>query len=214
MFLENMGVQTGHGTNLVASHDSMGRHGRKMRQKFFERDLIFTRRDPRDVLVSNWHLVTKRHKLTNMSLDRFVQQRRWGVNRMVRWYELWANRIRHWRRLRRVHIWTYEEAWDDPVKEFTKLARYLHLDAPAARIQEAVKLSSFERMQDMERARGGLLFSDSRAPADLEDHSTYFVRRGGVGGWREELSMKAQEYINSRLKSLPPFMRRYRDGQT
>jgi hypothetical protein len=187
----------------------MGRHGRKTPRQFFNWDLIFTRRDPRDILVSNWYLVTQRHRTTDMSLDRFVQQRRWGVQRMVEWYRCWSVRLRYWRKRRRVHLWTYEEAHSDPVREFGRLARAFGLDGSV--VEAAVEASSFERMQEVEVERGGLIFPDTKFPVTIETPEAFMIRKGCVGEWKRELSQGAQDHVNAHLRRLPLFMARYRD---
>jgi hypothetical protein len=206
-----MGVRTGRGTDVEVSHDGIGRHSRRTPRSLFSRDLILVRRDPRDVLVSNWFSVVKRTKLIQIGLDRFACHKRWGVRRMLAWYRRWDVRLHHWRRLRRAHVWTYEQAIRDRLHEFTSLAKFLGLDNQ--RVVCAVESSSFDRMKESERTRDGLLFPEIKQPTNLDDPETYIVRNGVIGDWRYEMSSETQTYVNEHLCDLPGFMARYREPE-
>lgn len=78
-----------------------------------------------------------------------------------------------------LHVVRYEDALTEPFKVFSGIARFLGLDPPPARIEKAIKFSSFETLRDQEDKKG---FKERTA------HQKNFFRAGKAGAWRDVLS--------------------------
>lgn len=82
----------------------------------------------------------------------------------------------------------YEDLHADTETEIKGLLEWLSLDAPPEFARRAAAETQIERMR-----RG-----ETRAPWDLAEEPAGFVRRGGAGGWRSELSrsdVRVVEYL-------------------
>jgi hypothetical protein len=73
----------------------------------------------------------------------------------------------------------YEDMLAAPLKSFGGVARFLGLDPPRARLDKALKLSSFKVLQNQERKKG---FIERPAWAEA------FFREGRAGQWRTRLT--------------------------
>lgn len=89
---------------------------------------------------------------------------------------------------------TYEDLWSDTAGEFSRLLRWTGLDAPESFVREAVEETRLSRMKE----------GESAAPWDLRDEPEGFVRKGGPGNWRDDLSASEAgvvEYVTRELMS-------------
>lgn len=73
---------------------------------------------------------------------------------------------------------SYEALFADPAGELAGLLRWAGLDAPDDVVREAVRETRLSRMKE----------GRTEAPWDLEDEPEGFVRKGGSGNWKDELS--------------------------
>jgi hypothetical protein len=93
----------------------------------------------------------------------------------------WSQHVQSWTRKphRTIRVVRYEDILADPVAVFGGLAAHLRLGASDDQIVEAVKRSSFERLQAQEAEKGfsERYFSDQR-----------FFREGRAGQWRDQLT--------------------------
>lgn len=78
-----------------------------------------------------------------------------------------------------LHVMRYEDMLDNPLKEFTKLVKFLRVDAPRARIERAVKNASFKVLRNLEQRDGFV---------ERTEVQKHFFRQGRAGGWRDELT--------------------------
>jgi hypothetical protein len=85
-----------------------------------------------------------------------------------------------------VHLMRYEEMLTNPLEAFGAAVRFIGWDYDAARLERAMRDSSFEAMQAQERERG---FREK--PPGM----TTFFRKGKAGSWREELDASQVERI-------------------
>ncbi len=147
------------------------------------RRVVYLVRDPRDVVISYFHYSLRKgsiamgHSLTDFAAD-FLAGKMGNVGS-------WQENVASWLAARDgspnfllVH---YEHLRARPVDEATRIARFLNCASDQVSIQRAVAASSFERMRELEKASGSTLQLKKKG-ADIP-----FVRKGRVGGWREEL---------------------------
>jgi hypothetical protein len=85
-----------------------------------------------------------------------------------------------------VHVVRYEDMLRDPRKAFGKVAGFLGLKPPPARIDRAIKRSSFETLRKQESEKG---FRETSPKA------TRFFRVGKAGQWRDSLTEPQIEAI-------------------
>jgi len=144
--------------------------------------VIYIVRDPRDVVVSQYHYHRKIRKIEDDSpLEKFVTRfllgdtcphGSWGQN-VATWLYTCEGSLR-FLRLR------YEDLIADTPRELAKVVSFLQLPAKPEQIVQAVERSSADRMRKLEKEQQHGLYKGSRA--DMS-----FVRAAGSGGWRKDL---------------------------
>jgi estrone sulfotransferase len=121
-------------------------------------------RDPRDVMVSRYHLIRDKRDEFGEPFGRFIRDRRHGL-------ENWFRHYTSWRPHARLEL-RYEEMLADPHREFTRLLGTLGVTSHAGMLDEAIVRSSFESLQSAEK---------QRKPSVHEDG--LFFRSGSSGQW-------------------------------
>jgi hypothetical protein len=85
------------------------------------------------------------------------------------------------------HLFRYEDLHADPAAELGRLLCILgHHDVPQSHIEAAVAFAAFDQLQQREAA--GFFRSDNLRPTDAAEPNSFKVRRGKVGGYRDELT--------------------------
>lgn len=153
-------------------------------------NVVYLVRDPRDVLVSFWHYKRLTVEGFDVDLPSFVEAPGWS--------EDWRDHVEGW--LESGHpsllLLSYEELSTNPASALRRVVDFAGVDVSAAEIERAVRASSFERMREAEERYG---FSIHSEPALAGER---FVRKGVVGGWREELGGAACKAIERRYGAL------------
>jgi hypothetical protein len=139
-------------------------------------------RDPRDVVVSQYHYHRKIRKIADDSpIEKFVTRflagetcphGSWGQN-IATWLYTSEGNPRYLQ-LR------YEDLIADTPRELAKVVSFLNLPSSPELIAQAVERSSADRMRQLEKQQDHGLYRNSR-----QDMS--FVRAAGSGGWRKDL---------------------------
>lgn len=156
--------------------------------------VIYIVRDPRDVVVSQYHYHRKLRRIEDDSpIEKFVTRflagetcphGSWGQN-VVTWLAASEGNPRFL-------LLRYEDMVADTARELRKVVVFLDLNAGPEQIAQAVERSSAGRMRKLEQAQSDQcgLTKDSRK--DLS-----FVRAAGSGGWRSELPVPMVERIEA-----------------
>ncbi len=146
--------------------------------------VIYIVRDPRDVVLSQYHYHRKLRKIEDDSpIEKFVTRflagetcphGSWGQNIATWLYTSEGNS--------RFLLLRYEDLVADTARELAKVVTFLQFAAGPAEIGQAVARSSADQMRQLEKAQPNKneLMKGSRK--DLS-----FVRAAGSGGWRTEL---------------------------
>jgi hypothetical protein len=146
--------------------------------------VVYIVRDPRDVVVSQYHYHRKIRKIEDDSpIEKFVTRflagetcphGSWGQNVSTWLYTSEGNS--------RFLLLRYEDLVADTARELAKVAAFLRLDVGPQQISQAVERSSADQMRRLEKAQPNKneLMKGSRK--DLS-----FVRAAGSGGWRADL---------------------------
>jgi len=165
------------------------------------RRVVLLVRDPRDVIVSQYHHRRSRDRDFDGSLSAFLRAQRGGYESLLRFYAIW------WRgkqELPHAVVVRYEDLRSDPVAQLHTAALGLGFDRlPDASARRAVEASAFERMRRQEAVGG---FASHRLrPGDPDVPNSFKVRKGQVGGFREEMSEEDVEWVTDRMNDvLPP----------
>jgi hypothetical protein len=167
--------------------------------------VIYIVRDPRDVLVSNYHYAVKLRAVSpDCGIDKFVPALLDGsfdFGRLVNpRFGSWYDNVASWLAMqhnRRFLLLRYEDMLEDPQRELKRVAEFLGLQATPERLARAVRLSSADHMRELEKSQGDqwTLTKDTRP--DIA-----FIRKARAGGWRTELSAQTVAEVEKAWGSL------------
>lgn len=156
------------------------------------RRVVLVCRDPLDVLASFYHYATNREHQSFSSRQDFLQSKHYGVPRLAKWWNSWSPSAATAR------VITYEDMRDNPVPALRRTLRGL-----AIHVSDDVNLRAITRKWDFDRRQ-----AHEKQQTDSADTNALFVRRGQVGGGREELTEAEIGFIGDALdKNLTPTAR-------
>jgi hypothetical protein len=146
--------------------------------------VIYVVRDPRDVVLSQYHYHRKLRKLEDDSpLEKFVARFLAGETCP---HGSWGQNIGTWLYTSegdpRFLLLRYEDLVADTPRELAKIVAFLNLSASQQQIAQAVERSSADQMRKLEKTQTDKSGLTKGSRKDLS-----FVRSAGSGGWRSEL---------------------------
>jgi len=166
------------------------------RYKYRRAKLIFLVRDPRDVVVSHFHQITKRanNPFVFKSISTFIRDEILGFNRIIYYYNLWYNNKSIPKDFLLIR---YEDLFQNGCYELQRINEYLCLNISDNDIRSIYNNSSADKMRRRELA------------GDLESFK-YFgssknqlkVRNARIGGYKKELTQSDIRYCNKKLEDL------------
>ncbi len=147
--------------------------------------LIYIVRDPRDVVLSEFHFDIKRRAISeDYPLQQFVS--RFVRGELNHPYGTWGENAASWFYTRRQGpqflLVRYESLQSQAIDEMEKIAEFLGVSADPERIALAIQQSSADRMRELEKKQG-MLWSSTRETRQDKP----FVRAAKAGGWKNEL---------------------------
>jgi hypothetical protein len=103
------------------------------------------------------------------------------VNQIPQYFSSWSNHLSSWQTAASIPLLTiyYEDMVHKPHETFGKVTHYLGLPPDAARLDRAIRFSSFDELSTQE---------DQAGFAEKSRHSLKFFRKGQIGGWRDVMS--------------------------
>lgn len=148
------------------------------------KQVIYIVRDPRDIVVSQFHYHRKRKLIDdNCAIDAFVSRFLLGNTTED---GSWKHNVASWLAARfgdpRFLLLRYEDMLEDTHRELGKVAGFLGIAASEERIAEAVARSSAGRMRKLEQASGDHCALIKGTRQDLP-----FVRSAKSGNWKVDL---------------------------
>lgn len=180
------------GTRLVKSHSMTGTfEGHPMQNWDVSAGAIYVVRNPLDVAVS----MTHHFGLTvEQAVERLGDERVATLNEEIFVTEIlgsWSTHVAGWadmaeRAPGKVIVLRYEDLLEKPAKHFAKAARLLGLGQDKARIERAVRHTSFQTMASLEQKHGFV---------EAVDEKTRFFFKGRANQWREALSREQVQRI-------------------
>ena len=154
--------------------------------------IVYVYRDPKDVLVSYWHFVSKLRgkELPPLSLDEMLEQFVTGISP---YGSYWDHVLGYWKASlecpNRVLFLKYDEMKSDPAGHVKRLAEFMEQafspeEERDGGVDEIVKLCSFENLSNLEVNKTG----NRRADQPFVGSNDAYFRRGQVGDWKSHLT--------------------------
>ena len=158
--------------------------------------VIFLVRDPRDVIVSHFHQVTKRAKNPFIfnSISEFVKDDVLGFKRIVHFYNLW-----HYQQHKPTDflLIKYEDLLDNGVQTLSGITSFLNISITTNDLQDIYHQSSSDKMRKKEKVNQLEGFNDFG-----KSRNQLKVRNARIGGYKSELSEEDILYCNKEMKNL------------
>ena len=171
-----------------------------VKRYFYRRaKVIFLVRDPRDVIVSHFHQITKRTKkpMYFSSISEFVRDETFGFNRIIQFYNIWYNQ----RKISKdFFLVKYEDLKNNGENELKKIFNFLEFNIDEKIIREVYNKSSATKMRNKELVNKLSGFNDFG-----KEINHLKVRKAKVGSYLDELSQSDIDYCNYLLKNLQGF---------
>lgn len=147
--------------------------------------VVYIVRDPRDVVVSEYHYQRKTRRIDdNYPLEKYVERFVAGDTYIEN--GSWGEHVASWLMNRhdnpRLLLVRYEDLIRDTPAEIKRIADYLHISATPERLAQVIQLSSADRMRELEAKQ-----SDASSLMKGSRKDVAFVRSARSGGWRSEL---------------------------
>lgn len=159
-------------------------------RRYAEQRIVYLERDPRDVMVSLYFQITGRMRDIydyQGTISAFLRDEYFGAGTLKQFREMWAELAPALCCLKV----TYEECHRDMTLVTQRILGFYGFEIPRARLSEVITAAQFERMRLVEQTRkvtDPWLRPRNEAPK---------LRRGKVGGFREELSEADIAYLDS-----------------
>ena len=182
------------GTRLLMTHNFCGSfEGHPLFNWQVTAGAIYVVRNPLDVAVS----MTHHYGLTlDEAIERLGDDRVASVNDNVAVSHLigsWSTHVSGWAEMAqraegKVIVLRYEDLLEKPAKHFARAAKLIGLGNDKARIERAVKHTSFQTLSALEQKHGFV---------EAVDEKTRFFFKGRANQWREALSREQVQRIVS-----------------
>lgn len=146
--------------------------------------IIYIVRDPRDVVVSQYHFQRKRKLVgDDFPLEKFVDR---FIAGQTCYYGSWGEHVASWLATRHGQpgflLLRYEDMVVDTPRELAKVAEFLNVGAGPEQVAQAVERSSADTMRKLEKKQAQQFSSTKNTRQDIA-----FVRAAKAGDWRESL---------------------------
>jgi hypothetical protein len=176
---------------------------------YYDRKVVLLVRHPADVAVSQYqqwrHRMRPNKKTLNaypehgedVPLFEFVARREAGLAKVVDFMNAWA---REMPRLRDLLVVRYEDLRARPEQTLGEILAFIGTPGTEAEIKEAVAFASFENMKRLEQGRTFWLSGGRLVPKDARNPESFKVRRGKVGGYRDDFTPEQAAEIEALIR--------------
>ncbi|MDA3916249.1 MAG: sulfotransferase domain-containing protein [Deltaproteobacteria bacterium] len=160
--------------------------------KYSGKKVVFLVRDPRDILVSSWYHLKFRENIYRKNLSAFIRDELVGIHKVVSYMNMWCESKDipdHFFLLR------YEDLHANTELTFQGLLLFLNIPVNKKNISHAIKECSFANMKKMET--DGAYREPWMKPGTKKLEHSMKIRKGKIGGFKDELSKADIEHVNS-----------------
>lgn len=188
--LMHIAVAANNTQTLIKTHHAMCEIGGiPLFSPAFVRKAVYVVRDPRDVAASMIH----HFGLTAEEVVGLMANPEANLSDEGKLHHVlssWSLHVASWTHSDRVEtiVTQYEKLHDDPVRELKQIVKFMGWTVSDDKIDAAVGLNQFDRLQREEKAHG---FSE----ASSKSKAGLFFRRGQVGAWKDELDLQTVRHI-------------------
>lgn len=189
--------------NMFFTHDTSAFHKSTRKEdidfkKYDNKKIVLLVRDPRDLIVSYYHQVADREKKYTGTISDFIRDERLGIRRLIEFLNAWCSYVTN---RNNVRVVMYERMQSDAQGEIRHLLDFVGLDnVPNNIIERAVKATQFNQMKRLESKN---TLGDTRLSVRGGTGEAYQkVRRGKIGGYRDELSEEDCKFVDHTLTKL------------
>lgn len=168
------------------------------------KNVVLLVRHPGDMLVSLYmhNVYREKVRLYNATLNDMVKDMRFGIEKILAYYQWWAD---NWNEPQSVCLLRYEDMLINPKKELSRAIQCLKIFATEVQVRNAVKFTTFRRMQNMEKTNH-LGWPSLRASCTLHENGRK-VRTGKAGSYLRLFNPETVAFIDQEVNRMP---RRYR----
>ena len=163
-------------------------------------------RDPRDTAVSQFfqwkHRMERRKKVINdyplandTSVYDFIAGDKAGLPKIIDFMNAWAEAAP---RMKKLLVVRYEDLRADTKGQLRRILEFFGEQTTEAELEDAVGFASIDNMRRMETENASKAGSQrSMRPGNADDPSSFKVRRGKVGGWRDYVTDAQAEALGA-----------------
>jgi hypothetical protein len=196
-------AQRAKGTRLVKTHNFCGSFdGHPLVNWQVTAGAIYLIRNPLDVAVSMTHHfgLTQDLAIERLGDDRVASEN--DESFVSHFIGSWSRHVKSWadaaeRAPGKVIVLRYEDLLEKPAKHFAKAAKLIGLGQDKARIERAVKHTSFQTLSSLEQKHGFV---------EAVDEKTRFFFKGRANQWRETLSgEQVQRVVDAHREQMQRF---------
>ena len=186
--------------NFVKTHNiNADAFGVTLIPEKYTRSAVYILRHPLDMLVSFSKHYGSTHAATAEAISRTDHSNAADAYTVTQFLGGWSEHVESWTENKSypVCVLRYEDMLADPTESFSKLLKHIGIPIDAARLEKAIKFSSFDEVSKQEETAG---FVES-SPKNEK-----FFNRGVSGQWKTEL---APEIIEKVKKDHHKLMKKY-----
>jgi hypothetical protein len=167
--------------------------------------VIYIVRDPRDVVISEYHYQRKTRRIADgYELGQYVE--RFLAGETYPGNGSWGQHVGSWLMNRhgdpRLLLVRYEDLLSDSERELGRIATYLSISTSRDRLAEVIRLSAADRMRELEAKQ-----TDASSLMRGSRKDVAFVRSAKSGGWKSELPAALAEKIEAAWGPLMAYLR-------
>jgi hypothetical protein len=157
--------------------------------------ILFLHRDPRDTAVSGYYQKLYRRDGYSGTISEFLRDPCHGLEKIILYNRMWLELASKRPQMMGV---SYEDLRVDTEAVLAEIIAFFGEEVDRGRIYQVVADSTFERMQEKEKAgEYASLYGKILSPADPDQPDSYKVRKGVVGGYVDELCKDDMDYCDS-----------------
>ena len=173
--------------------------------------VLFLARNPIDIAVSWYHQFTKRQSRAKQELinhfiehpvDRrtvqmweFVRHSDIGLPSLIEYQNTWARNVQE---LEHGMLAKYEQLRTEPVPTLHKITQLMGEDFSEEEVRVAVEWGSFDNLQKLETS--GTFSQGGMKLVNANDPSTFKVRRGKEGGYKDDFDAHQVEELEALVR--------------